>query len=178
MAMHLARLDQRAGYLRLEVSTIPLDALLQAVQAKLQAQGLAQDIQFKQATQHQEVQCDIDRVKTLLANGISFIRKSLGDKAVPILLSLEDTQLGYPLPSVQKDYIKKIAALRFAITTAQELPQVAQYYPAQLNNAHLPVLEGVQDLPLTTNQRIVSAHYGYGKVAVLLAAPQGAHKGA
>ncbi|MEM7055481.1 MAG: sodium:solute symporter family protein, partial [Bacteroidota bacterium] len=161
IALHLDKLDHRAtGYLRLEVTTIKLDTLLEAVEDKLHVQGLAKYISWRRITKHKEVQCDVGKIASVLVNSISFIR-NVASKERPILLALEDTQLGYPISTVEPDYTKKISALRITLTTARTLPILEELYLAQMGEEILPTPETTTDLPLVTNERIIRAHYGY-----------------
>ena len=165
-AVQLDRLGHKvSGYLRLEVATIALHDFLAALQDKLQAQVPDKYIQYNNATQQKTLQCDVVRIKTLLINGVAFLGMTQGE-AAPIIIHIEDTQLSYVLASVKQGYTKKIAALRFTMTTAHPLPQLASCYPAQVDATTTQVPKTTQDLPLVTNQRIVSAHYGYGATLV------------
>jgi hypothetical protein len=122
IAIQLDRLDHRAvGYLRLEVTTILIDALLSDVQGNLHVQNIDQHVRFRKLATQVTLQCDVAKIKTLLTRSISFLRTVTGAEA-SILLSIEDTQLVYPLPSVKPGYSKKVAALRLSITTATAPP--------------------------------------------------------
>ncbi|MEM7055561.1 MAG: HD domain-containing protein [Bacteroidota bacterium] len=161
IALHLDRLDHRAvGYLRLEVATITIDALLQATQKKLHVRELGKHINWKQRTQHKEVECDVARIESLLMNSISFIQNVAG-QGVSILVGIEDTQLGYPMSLVKPGYTKKVAALRITFTTASMLPGLEKLYLAQMDQDTSPLPETIADLPLVANERILKAHYGY-----------------
>ncbi|MCG8408617.1 MAG: HD domain-containing protein, partial [Phycisphaerales bacterium] len=161
IALQLDRLDHRtAGYLRLEVDTITIDALLQAVQEKLHAKGLAKRINWKKRTQHKEVECDVARMESLMVHGVSFIR-AVGGDSTPILIGIEDTKLGYSVNSVKPNYTKQVAALRLTLTTGPMLPALEELYLAQMSEDTPPMPETTTDLPLVANERILKAHYGY-----------------
>ena len=81
-----------------------------------------------------------------------------------ILIGLEDTQLGYPISAVKPNYTKKIAALRFTLTTASMLPGLEVCYLAQMHTDTSPMPETSTDLPLVANERIAKAHYGYNSI--------------
>jgi hypothetical protein len=96
----------------------------------------------------------------VLLNGFSLLRSVAGEDA-PVLLGVEDTQLGYSVDSVSPDHIKKVAALRFTITSAATLPTLEKLYHSQVNEENLTMPAETSDLPLLANERIVKAHYGY-----------------
>ena len=83
--------------------------------------NIDQHVRFRQLATQVTLQCDVAKIKALLIRSISFLRTVTGAEA-PILLSVEDTQLVYPLPSVKPGYSKKVAVLRLSITTAPAPP--------------------------------------------------------
>jgi Na+/proline symporter len=166
IAMQLDRLDHRAtSYLRLAVNHIYMDVFLAELQDRLLAKGIEKGIQVRKKTRQTTFRCDVERIKTLLINSITFLRNVVGEEQ-SILISIEDTQLGYPRPSVKKGYIKTIDSLSFTITTDQESPKLEQYYLAHINNAAASIPQNTQELPLATNTRITEAHYGYTNTVV------------
>lgn len=166
IAMQLDRLDHRAtSYLRLAVDTTSVEVLLTAVQDRLRTKGADQGIQIRQTAQHATIQCDTNRITTMLINSITFLRNVVGEKK-PIFISLEGAKLGYPRPSVKKNYIKIVDALSFTITTEQVSSKLEEYYLVPMNSAPILVPKNKQELPLATNKRIVEAHYGYISTAV------------
>ena len=162
LALHLDKLDHRiTGYLRLEVTTIPIDTLIRSVQEALHEKRLAKHITWKKMTQYENVSCDVDKIKTLLVHGVSFIRAVAG-KSVHILIGLQDTQLGYSISAIKSGYIKRINALHLSLTTTYTLPTLEKLYLAQLNSKDTLVMPEIEtDLPLVANARILKAHYGY-----------------
>jgi hypothetical protein len=161
MALQLQALEHRAtDYLRLQVETLSIPALLEKVQTQLRAQGHQQSVRYQVHTPYEELACDASRLTTLLVNSIVALA-SLDQQKRPIHVVLEDTHLCYPLPSVQAGYVKKVAALRFTITTRAKVtpPQVS--YTAQLHSSLLSSPESTWALSLLESQRIVKAHYGY-----------------
>jgi Na+/proline symporter len=161
IAMQLDRLDHRAtSYLRLTVNHVHIDVLLAELQDRLCAKGIDKGIQVSKKTQQTTLRCDVERIKTLLINSITFLRNVVGEEQ-PILISIEDTQLGYPRPSVKKSYIKTIDSLSFTITTDQKSPKLEPYYLSHINGVTASIPQNTQELPLATNTRITEAHYGY-----------------
>ncbi len=165
MALQLQAIEHRAtDYLRLHVETHTIQAFLEQVQAQLLAQGQQpQGIHYQVYTQHEELEGDVSRLVTLLVNSVTSLRKKY-DQAVPIQVVLEDTQLHYTLPSVQTSYIKKVAALRFAVTTHAKVPPLQKSYTAQMNGHPFATPDNAQALVALETRRIVKAHYGYGSV--------------
>ena len=78
-----------------------------------------------------------------------------------VLLGVEDTQLGYAVDSISPDHIKKVRALRFAITTTSRLPELAALYTAQIGEEGIMQPKAATNMTLLANERIVKAHYGY-----------------
>ena len=77
------------------------------------------------------------------------------------MFRIEDTRLSYPLPDVDKDYIKYVPAVRIAITVGDDLPEVQGSYSADLNGLTPQTSE---ELARHANSRIVKSHYGYEEV--------------
>ena len=165
MAVTLERIENRAtDYLCLDVDTVAIDKLLDEVRAQLDTHGIhEEDVLFEVRTRHRTLTCDPARIKTLLVNGIAALQKAANDKGV-ILVGLEDTQLAYKLSSVQKDYTKRIAAIRLSMTTKTSLPSLEEQYPAQIGSTSLSVPETAQELPLAINHKVVKSHYGFTNV--------------
>ena len=164
MALQLQALEHRAtDYLRLQVETLSVQALLEKVQTQLRAQGKQKGVYYQVHTCYEEVECDLSRLITLLVNSIVSLA-SPNQQGSPIQVVLEATQLHYPLPSVQAGYIKKTAALRLAVTTRAKAVPLQASYTAQMNGVSLSAPESTQALVTLENQRIIKAHYGYSSV--------------
>ena len=162
MALSMDRFAHRTtGYLLLDgVETIPFDNFLQAIQQALYSKGHRLKVEVR--TQHKVLQCDVEKIKKVILNSVSFIHSVAGEVAQEtLLLSIADTQLGYPVDSVISEHIKKISALEFVITTARTLPQPAALYMSQIGEECLMQPDAPTTLPLLANERIVKAHYGY-----------------
>ncbi|MFM2428271.1 MAG: hypothetical protein RL012_155 [Bacteroidota bacterium] len=161
MALQLQALEHRAtDYLRLQVETLSVSALLEKVQTQLLARGKQKGVHYQVHARHEELECDASRITTLLINSIAAVA-SPDQKESPIHVVLEETQLHYPLPSVQADYIKKVAALRLTVTTRAKVAPPQASYTAQMNGASLSAPESERALFILENKRIVKAHYGY-----------------
>ncbi|MEL6412669.1 MAG: HD domain-containing protein, partial [Bacteroidota bacterium] len=138
------------------------EALLAALQEQLRTLGLHQDVQFQLSTQQHELTCDPARIQQVLVNTITDLK---ADTAQQVLVTLADTQLTYPLKSLRKDYVKKVPAISFTVTTQATPSTVAPQYVAHINGGELPMPETTQELAAITNRRIIKAHYGYTNVA-------------
>ena len=155
IALNMDRFVHRTtGFLLLEgVKKLPFDDFLQVLQQKLYAQK--HKLKIAVYTQHKTLQCDVEKMQKVIVNSCSFLQAVAGEEA-PVLIGIEDTQLCYPLPSVVSDHIKKVAALRFTITTTPSLPVLQEVYTAQMD-WNVPEAAST----LLANERTVRAHYGY-----------------
>jgi Na+/proline symporter len=160
MALNMDRFVHRTtGFLLLDgVEIVSLDNFLQALQQALYDKGHRLTIQVH--TQHKTLQCDVEKMKKVILNSVSFLHSVAGETE-SILLSIADTQLGYPVDSVSPNHIKKVGALQFAITTAPTLPKPAALYMSQMDEESIMQPEVPTHLPLLVNERIVRAHYGH-----------------
>ena len=160
MALNMDKLVHRStDFLRLEgVATLLLDNFLRALQQDLQERGYKPQIAVRSL--QKALQCDAEKIKKVILNSFALLRSVAGEDA-PLLLGIEDTKLGYPVESVSPDHIKKVAALRFTITSAATLPTLEKLYYSQVNEEKYTIPTDTSDLPLLANARIVKAHYGY-----------------
>ncbi len=161
MALRMDKFVHRTtGFLLLDgVEKLPLDTFLQKVQVALYDKGYRLKIEVR--TQYKTIQWDVEKMKKVIVNSFSFLRSVAGEDT-PVLLGIEDTQLGYPIGSVSPDHIKRVTSLRFSITTASTLPKLETLYTAQIKGKESMIKpEAATYLPLLANERIVRAHYGY-----------------
>jgi Na+/proline symporter len=153
---------QVKDYMRLHVSTIPLQKLLQeALKDLKRKQDPLSNTQIivQQCTQQQEVQCDVGAIQQLLVDGIAYAQQHAQDEQ-PILLSIADTALGYPITAVKGGYTKKVEALCITIATQNTLLLPRDLYMGAVSNTGLSLPRSTAILPLIRNQRIVDEHYG------------------
>jgi Na+/proline symporter len=164
MALQLQAIEHRAtDYLRLHVETCTIQAFLEQVQAQLLAQSHQQGVHYQVHTRYKELEGDISRLVTLVVSSITSLRKKY-DQTTPIWVVVEDTQLHYALSSVQAHYVKKIAALRFAVATHAKVTPPQESYTAQMDGHPFATPDDAQALVALENQRIVRAHYGHSGV--------------
>lgn len=164
MAVALERIESRAtDYMRLEIKPIPIDNLLAAVQAKFSDIKL----HIKNRSACQELICDPKHIQKMLVNSIEALKSSKKEEET-IYITLADTALTYPLPSVKKDksYIKTVSALAFILSTTSDIPSIQTAYKAQMHTSALPMPETSISFLLVSNQRIVKAHYGYTNIDI------------
>ena len=170
MAFQLQGIDTTdQEHLRLQVASVSIQQLLTKVRKKLRGNGRKQSIRYQQATQHKELVCDPEHLITLISKSIAALQKQpeglQGKEKQSFLLSLEDTTLHYPLPDVGECYVKKVKALRIAVTAEDNLPALAPNYQPDLTTS--PVTESAmttQSLEQLANERIVKGHYGHAEV--------------
>jgi Na+/proline symporter len=148
------------GYLRLEVTMIGIEDLLASAINVFKVQNTQKKLQprINNATNVQALQCDPKRIQQLLVNAWLYAQQEHGVEK-PVFLSIQETTLGYPIPSV-KDYIKETPAICITIGNVRTLPQSKKLYMGAVGNTSLQVPQSMKALPLLDNQRIVDAHYG------------------
>ncbi len=139
MVVGMEKVGQRAiDHLRLEVDTVPIDKLLEAIQAHLRIHGIIRSVQFRVNTLYKQLFCDLPRIKKVLVDTIVSLQST--KEEAPILVILSDTQLHYPLTSMKKSYTKKVPAISFTVTTQTTLPATQPYYTAHIDDEplHIP----------------------------------------
>jgi CRISPR/Cas system CMR-associated protein Cmr5 small subunit len=144
------------NYIRLEVTKIDLPQLLSEVENMLKIQGLEIHLKVRKHTRQDIIQADVARIKQLLVNSITYLHKQSIDKELTI--SIEDTLLGHEIAHI-KNYIRKLEAFKFTITTEKQLPPTQDVYMISPIQSQVPQNE--EELSLTDNARIIDAHYGY-----------------
>jgi Na+/proline symporter len=162
MAVALERIESRArDYLRLEIVPVSIDTLITSVQTHFQK------LHIRNLSACQEIICDVKYIQKMLINSIEALKSSLKEGET-IYMTLEDTQLTYPLPSIKKDksYVKKVPAIAFTLSTTTNVPKAKTSYEAQMHRESLPIPISSTSLLLVTNERIVKAHYGYTNVDI------------
>ena len=101
--------------------------MLATAQAALRDSGIDTRIDYYGHTQHEELVCDEAQLKKLLLRGMTALSE-IAEEGTSIMLSVEDTQLIYPMPDVVIGYEKKVQALRIGLTTKAHLPKLAASY--------------------------------------------------
>lgn len=148
------------GYLRLKVDTVLIDGLLVAALDVLKVQHTHKlpRPHIRNIVNARELQCDVQKIQQLLVNALLYAQQR-NHLQQPVFLSIQETALGYPIPSV-KDYIKEIPALCITISSTDTLPEPKKLYMGIIGNTSFQVPQSMEDLPLLDNQHIVDAHYG------------------
>ncbi|MEM9417343.1 MAG: HD domain-containing protein, partial [Bacteroidota bacterium] len=152
----IARLQD---YLPLEVSTFHIETLLEAMEQGLAEQGISPPPQviYQVHTQHKELQGDVNKLKELLVRSICYIYEH--HHANYILLSIQDTTLGYRLRTIP-EYVKRVEALCWTITLENDVPPCKAFYMGNKEQPVTSIVQGSSLLSLKPNQQIVDAHYG------------------
>ena len=151
-------------YLRLEVSQIDLNELIEDSKATLKLQDLnsVPQLIFKKHTQAKTIQADSVKIKQLLVDSISYIYQH-NTTNNPISIGLEDTTLGHIIDHI-KNYTRKLAALKLTITTENKLPPTQPLYMVSPTQAASLSPESPAEPALLENLRIIDAHYGYAAI--------------
>ncbi|MHA7877442.1 MAG: sodium:solute symporter family transporter [Bacteroidota bacterium] len=170
---HVYQLDTYNRYLKqvlhgtqhpipLAIESVALKSLWQEVlETVYQRQG-AYPVVTQYHTTGQMLQADITKVKRLLSNALTYVTSQQEDNP-SVLLGFEDTQLAYPVIAMP-GYIKYVKAVRMAITTAPILPNLKAWYLGSIDHIETEWPQEITALPITYNQQIVEAHYGFAKV--------------
>ena len=166
-AFQLQGIDTRLqSYLHLRPSTFSIQQWLTETRKKLQEKGISQFV-FTTTTQQQELFGDFDYLISLLTKSIIGFQ-GLGQQQLEepptVFVTLEDTQLSYPLPDVAEGYMKYVQALRIVLTKASSLPLLASSYEANLASTVPDTAYTTQALAQLSNLRVIKAHYGYEKM--------------
>jgi len=148
------------SHLRLEVDTVPLDDLLIETLEVLQVHEVGDRAQpvIQNLTEYKELQCDAAKIQQLLVNSLLYAQRN-NSYQTPVILGIQATKLGYPLPSVTH-HIKEIQALCITVSSSATLPPPQNLYMGITGRTPFHLPQAKEDLPLLDNQRIVDAHYG------------------
>ena len=121
----------------------------------------ASNVTTQYRTTCQALCADPQKIQRLLASGLTYSIASRHDKH-PVLLGFEDTQLAYPVVTIP-GYIKYVKALCITMTTEKTLPIIQKYYLGSIDHEEPQWLHDIAALPLSYNQQIVAAHYGFSE---------------
>ena len=151
---------QTQGYMRLEVGTVSLSELLHDAFEVLNKPDpiFAQKILSQQHTTCQTLQADVGKLRQLLVDSLYYAQQH-NQEGRPVLLSIEDTTLGYPITSIL-GHVKEVEALCFIITTEKTIPAHRVLYMVSVDRAAIRLPQTTSELPITHSQQIVEAHYG------------------
>ncbi|MEL6412922.1 MAG: HD domain-containing protein, partial [Bacteroidota bacterium] len=159
LALQLSRLDElNTSYVRLEVSQLKLNVFLQLLRKALKMQGLHENLIITSESKDLAWQADMTQMMDVLVRGVSYLRLRAGAQC-PILLHVSFARLGY-IPHKQ-GYREETAAWRFVLSTSSTMPPMPRCYGAQgyLKQEQVPTT--MQQWLLSTNTRVVRAHYGH-----------------
>ncbi len=163
LAYHLDQLENRVlKYLKLDITKINIHTLIQQVEEQIKKQNLSKNIQWKCTITQKNIVCDVEKIVNLITHTIVFIQNVHPSKSITI--DIKNTQLGYDLHCVQKNYIKKIPAFAIIITIAEKIPLIQDIYKSSKKN--LVEIVKTDALLLMNNHRIIQAHYGYEQLEI------------
>ena len=95
----------------------------------------------------------------MLSNALTYTASLEQDEST-VLLGFEDTQLAYPVMALP-GYVKYVKAVRMTITTTHALPKLKKWYLGSVDYVEIAWPQDMAALPVTYNQQIVEAHYGF-----------------
>ena len=152
-------------YLRLEVSEIRLEQLLEETRTLLTLQDFEQPPHLitKWHTNYETLRADVPKIKQLLVDSIVYIQEN-NPTHRSITIGLEPAKLGYQLEKTP-NYTSKLAALKITITTSEDLPPTEGIYMLNPMQTAIQKPAKVTDPSLLENIRIIDAHYGYADVS-------------
>ena len=105
------------------------------------------------------LQADLTKIQRLLSNALTYTASLEQDEST-VLLGFEDTQLAYPVMALP-GYVKYVKAVRMTITTTHALPKLKKWYLGSVDYVEIVWPQDMAALPVTYNQQIVEAHYGF-----------------
>lgn len=148
-------------YMHLEISQFRLARLLDEVKDELKFQDFTTSPQLivQQKISHEIIQADMDKIRQLLVEAIVYIHKH-NTTNQPITIALEEATLGHTLDHME-DYLKKLAAIRFTLTTDPTTPPTQEVYMISPIQPKSQSTKQEAALALLENLRIIDAHYGY-----------------
>ena len=149
IALHLQGIDTRSqDYLRLEIGDLVIHSWCNELREVATQKGLTARIYCNHNTKCEQITCDPRRLTQLVVDSMVALHAQLEEQedAPPILLRIEDTSLSYPLPDVEKSYIKRVPAVHLAITVGDDLPVVRDSYSPNLNGTNSMAPVTAQDL--------------------------------
>jgi len=149
--------NQAKDYIRLEVKNVDINFLLTKIDNKITNLDNSIELTFFNTTHYKTMECDINLIKRLLVNIITQI-KEYSIKTNNIQIHIDSTELWYRLDSIEH-YTKKIPAIRFIITTLEEIGKLPSFYMGDVTQA-IFTFNNKQDLYKAENIKIVNAHYG------------------
>lgn len=162
-AQYLKVLAHRtSAYLRLEVETAPITDIIQQTIALLQVQEIESmpQITIQNFSTTKELEADVAKIKQLLVNAILYEQRKQNSNPTSIILRIQDTMLSYPINGVREN-MKQISAVCFIVTTADKATPAEPIYLGNLDSSNLWIPLVTENLLLSTNQRIIEAHYGF-----------------
>ena len=162
-AQYLKVLAHRtSAYLRLEVETVPIASIIQQAVELLQIQEIDSipEVTLQNYSKTAELEADLAKIKQLLVNAILYAQDAQQSSRSPIILRIEDTSLSYPINGIGGQ-MKQIDAVCFTITNADKLTPAEPIYLGNVDQANLWIPQVTDNLLLSTNHRIIEAHYGY-----------------
>lgn len=166
VAFQLQGIDARAkDYLRLQISTFPIQSWLDTVQEKLHEKGITQLVCLQQQRQHSALTGDLAQLTTLLTKSIAALQAQEQEESPTVVLALDDTLLSYALPDVAEGYTRQVSALRITITTQGTIPSLATSYKPSLGSTVSTAPDTPEALEQFANGRIIKAHYGHATVS-------------
>ncbi len=148
---------QAKDYIRLEVENIDVNLLLKDINARVTKSNNTTVLTFINKTQYKTIECDVNLIKKMLVNTIAQVQEySLNKNEIQI--HVDSTELWYRIDSI-KNYTKKIPAIRFVITTLEEIGELPTFYMGDTTKAAF-TLNSKQDVYKAESIGIVNAHYG------------------
>lgn len=144
-------------YVRLEVINIDINFLLKEVIETITNLNNHTTITVFNKIKHKIIECDVKLIKKMLVDTINQVMEYNLVKN-EIRIYIEATELWYRLESI-KNYTKKISAVRFIITTSEELCSQPNFYLGDTTKAVF-TLNNKRDLHKSEIIKIINAHYG------------------
>ncbi|ROT47025.1 HD domain-containing protein [Candidatus Cardinium hertigii] len=150
--------------LYLETNWISIDQLLAECFNAIKINDIYHSPYVTIHTEHLYIQCDIERIKSLIINGLyscKLYESMNSNKRRDISIYINDTQLGYRL-TLLHGKIQKVHAVSFMITTTTERPAILPLYKVvEMADVQILNKEKEQDQLNAESHHIVNAHYGY-----------------
>ncbi|MEM7055517.1 MAG: HD domain-containing protein [Bacteroidota bacterium] len=154
-------------YLHLDVKKVTIEQLLDQVKTTLKLQDceLQPQLIINKDTKQEAIHADAAKIKQLLVESIVYIQQH-NTTNEPIIIELADATLGHKLDHME-GYTKKLPGLKISMTTNKTFPPSQEVYMITPIQGTSQVTQGVVELSLLENLRIIDAHYGYADISQL-----------